>query len=399
MEIVFDIIEGPDAGRRLCFQGYGTYVLGRAGDPDRDLQYPTDARMSRRHAEVEFGPEGVRLRALSSTGQIEVDGTTVTEAPLEPGSRLALGATRMVVRWGREAPDPVPEALPRRRIDEFEIEGEIGRGAIGCVYEATDLASGQRVAIKRFEPDLSWVGADEDLKTSANEKAVGYFLREMDFASALDHPHIVRTVGVGRELAELFIVMERVEGVTLTEHVRIRGVLDVAGLLSVARGVLAALEHAHRLGIVHRDVCPSNVMLADQAGEIVVKLADFGIGKSASQGATAALTRTGEARGKEHFIAPECLKDAKRATEAVDVFSLGATLYWALTGKPWFGDNRRQRWADLARGTGLLAPLADTAPHVPSALAVVIERALEPRVEDRYASARAMREALEAAGS
>lgn len=396
VELVFDLTEGPGAGDRLCFVGYGTYVLGRAGDPDKDLQLPTDARMSRRHAEVVFGPEGCRIRALGGPGSIEVDGERVDHGALRPGSRLRLGATLMVVRWGDARSAPGGAALPRRRLAEFELGEEIGRGAMGCVYAARERTSGLAVAIKRFEPDLAWVGDDADLRTSANEKAVRYFLREMELSAVLDHPSIVRTLGIGREKEELFIVMERIEGRTLHERVRMEGPVDAAFAAQVAASVLAALEHAHDRGIVHRDVCPSNVMLVEpEDGATAVKLGDFGIGKSMAAGVGAALTRTGEARGKEHFIAPECLRDAKRATPAVDIFSLGATLYFALTGKPWFGDNRRNRWADLARGTGLLAPLAEVAPHVPAPLAAVIEKALAPRVDDRYTTAGAMRQALE----
>ncbi|MDJ0974267.1 MAG: FHA domain-containing serine/threonine-protein kinase [Planctomycetota bacterium] len=400
MDLVFDLTEGPDIGRRLRFVGHGTYVLGRAGDPDADLQLPTDARMSRRHAEVDFGPEGCHIRLLTGTGSLEIDGQRVEAAPLRSGSVLRMGATSMTVRFTEASPAVRENALPRRRLEAFELEDELGRGAMGCVYAARDRATGEAVAIKRFEPDLSWAGEDADLRTSANERAVGYFLREMELSAVLEHPHIVRTLGIGREKEELFLVMERIEGCTLMERVRIHGVLDMPLLLKVARALLDALTYAHAKGIIHRDVCPSNLLLAeDPEGRITPKLGDFGIGKSMAAGVSAALTRTGEARGKEHFMAPECLRDAKRATEAVDVFSAGATLYYALTGKPWFGDNRKHRWADLARGTGLLAPLREVNPDVPEAIAAVIEKALAPRIEDRYTSAREVRDALDAAAA
>lgn len=394
MDLILHAIEGPDAGRDFRYEGHGTYVFGRAGDPDANLQCPTDARMSRRHAEVSFTPLGLRIKALSAGNPVLLEGAAVEEATLEAGQELVMGVTRLRLAVSARRDDPQRARLPRRRLGEFRIEGEIGRGAIGCVYEAVDLVTAQEVALKRFEPDLAFADADASIRGAANEKAVAYFRRELDLAARLKHPHIVRTLGVGREREELFLVLELVEGPTLTEHVEMVGPLSVAECLTLGESVLDALEHAHACGIIHRDVCPSNVMYDDGGDERVPKLADFGIGKSTSASASAELTRTGEARGKGNFMAPECLADAKRATPAADLFSVAATLYYGLTGQPWFGDAGSTWWERVARGGDVMVPLEGFAPGVPPELAALIRRALSRDPADRYASAAEMRAAL-----
>ncbi|MGH3361840.1 MAG: serine/threonine-protein kinase, partial [Nocardioides sp.] len=205
----------------------------------------------------------------------------------------------------------------------YTLGREIGRGGMGAVWLAQDEVLGREVALKR-------IGMMPGGKSPVLERAE----REARLAARLNHPHVVAVFDLCSEGDERWLVMEYVDGVTLSDLVRRDGALtpgDAAPLVAQAADALAA---AHAAGIVHRDVKPSNILVT---ADLQVKLSDFGIARAE---ADPSLTQTGLVTGSPAYLAPEVASGAS-ATDASDVWSLGATLFHALAGHPPYevGDN------------------------------------------------------------
>ncbi len=198
----------------------------------------------------------------------------------------------------------------------YTLETEIGRGGMGAVWLGRDEVLGRQVALKRigFGPGSS----DLDLDRAE---------REARLAARLNHPHVVAVYDLVHEGTERWLVMEYVEGVTLAELVRRDGALTPDQAAPVLRQAADALAAAHAAGIVHRDVKPSNILVA-RNGQ--AKLSDFGIARAQ---ADASLTQTGLVTGSPAYLAPE-VASGHQATAASDVWSLGAATYHALSGRP-----------------------------------------------------------------
>ena len=204
----------------------------------------------------------------------------------------------------------------------YTLEREIGRGGAGTVHLAHDEVLGRTVAIKRI--GLMPGGDSVQLERAA---------REARLAAALNHPHVVSVFDLVEEDEVHWLVMEYVDGRTISELGRADGPLEATVAASYLAQVADALAEAHEAGIVHRDVKPSNILVAGD----VAKLGDFGIARSADD---ASLTQTGLVTGSPAYLAPE-VASGSSATSASDVWSLGATLYHAVSGRPPYevGDN------------------------------------------------------------
>ena len=200
--------------------------------------------------------------------------------------------------------------------DRYDLQREIGRGGMGAVWLGRDTVLGRDVALKR-------IGLLPGTEAPDLERAA----REARLAARLNHPHVVAVYDLVEEADETWLVMEYVEGITLSAFVKRDGALTPDEAAPLVRQAADALAAAHQAGIVHRDVKPSN-MLVNSLGE--VKLTDFGIARAE---ADASLTRTGLVTGSPAYLAPE-VASGQTATEASDVWSLGATLYHLLAGHP-----------------------------------------------------------------
>lgn len=204
----------------------------------------------------------------------------------------------------------------------YTLDRVIGRGASGTVHLALDEVLGRHVAMKR-------IGVIPGSDNAEVERAE----REARLAAALNHPHVVSVFDLVDEGGVRWLVMEYVDGETLSERVRSTGPLDPTTAATLLGQTADALVEAHGNGIVHRDVKPSNILISHG----VAKLNDFGIARSADD---ASLTQTGLVTGSPAYLAPE-VASGSSATAASDVWSLGATLYHAVSGRPPYdvGDN------------------------------------------------------------
>jgi serine/threonine-protein kinase len=258
----------------------------------------------------------------------------------------------------------------------YRLEAPIARGGMASVWLAHDELLGRRVAVKALHADLA---GDEKLRARFRQEAIA--------AAGLSHPNIVATYDTGDDDGLAYIVMELVEGESLRQLLDRKGALDVADAVGIARQVSAALEAAHRNGIVHRDVKPANVLVPREGP---VKVTDFGIAKATG---SADFTRTGMVVGTARYLSPEQVQG--RTTDArTDVYSLGLVLYEMLAGRPAYQGDSEMATA-VARLTGPPAPLASVRPGVPPGIVSIVDDALQPDPAYRIPSAAAFGELLE----
>jgi DNA-binding beta-propeller fold protein YncE/predicted Ser/Thr protein kinase len=266
----------------------------------------------------------------------------------------------------------------------YRIEHVAGRGGMGVVYRATQLALDRPAALKVIAPEL----ADDVMFRER-------FKRESHTAASIDHPNVIPVYEAGETDGQLYIAMRYVEGTDLRDLIRREGSLSPERTVRVIEQVAAALDAAHRRGLVHRDVKPANVLLT-QDGDEHVYLTDFGLTKHAAS--VAGMTKTGQFIGTLDYTSPEQIK-GEQADARADVYALGCVLFQALAGRVPF-----ERDSEVAKLYAHLSEepptLTSVAPSVPGPLDAVVEQALAKERDERYASAgefaRAARGALEA---
>jgi serine/threonine-protein kinase len=272
----------------------------------------------------------------------------------------------------------VVEALPA-----YEIGGELGRGGWGIVLEGRHRQLGREVAIKQLPANFA---ADPDVRSR--------FLAEARLLASLDHPHIVPVYDFVDRDGLCLVVMEKLPGGTVWDRFVQQG---VSAELACAIGAVAAvgLEHAHRKGILHRDVKPENLMFS-AAG--VLKVTDFGIAKVLSGGRTMA-TRAGDVLGTPAYMAPEQAL-GQEVGPHTDVYALGVMLYELLSGRlPFTADDSSAMAVLFKHVHELPEELSAVSAGVPPAVARVVMRALNKAPVERYVSAEAFGVALAAAAS
>jgi hypothetical protein len=311
------------------------------------------------------------------------------------------------VLFERQAGPPLPEApVAAPTVPGVELPPELagharyrvcrllGRGGMGAVYQAEHALMERPVALKVLRPGLL---PDPD--------AVARFRQEVRAAARLHHPNLVAALDADQAGPVTFLVMEYVEGQSLAERVATRGPLPAAEACEYARQAALGLQHAHERGMVHRDVKPANLMLTRQGQ---VKVLDFGLARllreqapagvestvlRAAEGQAAALTGPGVVMGTLDYVAPEQARDSRGADARADIYSLGCTLYFLLTGQvPFPAPNAAEKLARLLSEDP--AALADLRPDLPAGLAGVVVRMMAKRPEHRYQTAREAADAL-----
>jgi len=270
--------------------------------------------------------------------------------------------------------DSVPARLGR-----FQIRKELGRGAMGVVYEAHDPALDRTVALKTVM-----------LTGDAAERATyeARFMQEARAAGRLSHPAVITIYDVGREGELAWIAMERLHGVDLREQLA-KARPPAKAALTIAMQVAEGLAYAHQTGVVHRDIKPANIMLL-RGGR--AKIMDFGI---ARLHASDVKTQTGVVLGTPKYMSPEQLA-GRPLDHRSDIFSLGAVLFEMLTGQPPFtGTDVSQLMHNIAHAVHV-APTR-LAPGLPAVLDLIVARALEKSPEQRYQDAQELVDDLHSA--
>lgn len=256
-----------------------------------------------------------------------------------------------------------------RQLGDFLIKEAIGEGSMGEVFLAEQSSLGRKVALKLLPKEFA-----------SNDTLRERFLREAKSLASLDHPHIVRIYAMGEEAGHHYAAMEFIDGASLQDIIDQKKRLSVGDAVQITLVCAAALEHAHNLGIIHRDIKPANILVSRNG---MAKVADFGLVKLVQ--ADMSMTATGTGLGTPEYMAPEQSYDARTATPASDVFSLGAMLYVMLTGElPYKGTSVVEFLT--AKQKGKYSPVKSINPEVPERLDLIIHRTLVPEPKQRYAS-------------
>jgi serine/threonine-protein kinase len=443
MRVILDVLEGPHQGRQFVFDRHDTFIVGRSRFVHCPV--PEDSALSRDHFLIEINPPRCEVRDLGSTNGTYVNERRVERVRLRSGDRIAAGQSVFQVRVeggsavvnGAASPGASPPAEPRtvtlglngqpircascgsvappdidvasgpdfkageqvewlcelcradvaampQPVPHYTTLRELGRGAMGVVYQARHNQTGRMVALKLIVPE-----------SAAARSAIDRFLREMSVISQLKHPNIVEWLEQGMTRGQFWFAMEYVQGTNLEALAQGEpGRYPVSQACRMACQVLKGLEHAHALGFVHRDVKPENILIGRSREGYIAKISDFGLAKSFRGLGLSGLTFSGEMRGTVPFMPPEQMLDFKTVTPAGDLYATAATLYYLLTCQ--FLYDQVGEGGDLIRT--LLeeppVPVRQRRRDVPEGLAAVLQKCLARDPKDRYPTAAAMRSAL-----
>jgi len=356
------------------------YVLGnqleqRGRVPQATAVYRHLARFDNTYKDV-----AARLRRLMDADRAKPKASTTAT----PAAQPAMGATTPNLRatpQERPASAAVAAAVPEtERLGRYQLEREIGRGAMGVVYLGRDTAINRMVAIKAIP--LAAEFSDAELVEARSR-----FFREAETAGRLNHPNIVTIYDVGEERGLAYIAMEYLKGRHLSDYAKSNNLMEPRKVLEVIGRTAEALGFAHKQQVVHRDIKPANLMYDPSTD--VLKITDFGIARLSGAGST----RTGIVLGTPSFMSPEQL-EGRTVTGHSDLFSLGVSLFQLLTGQlPFTADSMTGLMQQIAEAPH--PPLRAFRPDLPACVESVIDRALAKNPEARYDSGAQMAAALD----
>jgi pSer/pThr/pTyr-binding forkhead associated (FHA) protein len=328
------VIGGPDRGRTFPLVAGQTLQIGRSQATATRL---TDPTVSRVHCEVEWdGHQAVVVNI--STGGTLVNGKTVAQHDLKPGDVIRVGSSDLRFQLGpdAEAPTVVPAAkaavpsdlgtLVGQTLSRYAIEALLARGTSGAVFRARDTNADKVVALKVLRPEFA-----------ANEEEMQRFIRAMKTVLPLRHPNLVGLQGAGKTGVYCWVAMDCVDGESMTQVI---GRIGVAGMLDwrygyrVAVHIGRALEYAHGESILHRNVTPQNILL--RSADKVALLGDLMLAKALEGTLAQQITRQDELVGDLVYMAPERTRGTADVDGRSDLYSLGATVYALIAGRPPF---------------------------------------------------------------
>lgn len=430
MRVTLHVVAGPQTGREFTFDQHDTFMVGRSEDAQFCL--PHDRFFSRHHCLIEIAPPKAFLRDLSSTNGTFVNGIRVETAHLKHGDRIQGGETVLEVEV---ATDPIDFSASNPQVSDqtepslitvtclncglpsnaeasrpdaklsfvcddcreklrknpqpipnYQMIRVLGQGGMGSVMLARSERDGRAVAIKTLLPEVAV--SDQSLKR---------FMREIEVSASLQHPNIVSYIEHGTHNGIVYLVTEFVSGMDASKLAKHRGGrLNYREVAKIIEQTLSALEFAHKLGFVHRDIKEQNILVEGTFPNFVSKLTDFGLSKSYKQTGMSGVTMVGDVAGTIAYMPPEQVRDFKEVRPPSDIYGVGMTAYSLLTGA---------HALDISPNAGIsetvkaifekpIIPISRRMPDVPLKVAAVIETALAKQVELRWSTAGEMREAL-----
>ncbi|WP_373974424.1 serine/threonine protein kinase [Chitinibacter sp. SCUT-21] len=258
--------------------------------------------------------------------------------------------------------------MSQAKIAHYQLQSRLGKGAMGVVFRARDERLERDVAIKLLQVNLE---SDEAADYAAR------LLQEARSAARLNHPGIITVYDCGEWRSKSYLAMELVHGITLKDLLEKRGQLSIRQVVSIARQMFAALGHAHRHKVIHRDIKPGNLMLTKEGR---LKITDFGI----AQLPASDLTRTGTILGSPRYMSPEQLA-GKKLDGRADLYSAGVVLYQCLTGKAPFDGETTMNIVYQVLHTTPPAP-HELRPEVPRVLSDLVMRCIDKHADQRFSS-------------
>ena len=327
---------------------------------------PRDSRSSFRETALASGiVERAQLAAAEqqASAALPADAADTAVWDAEVAGRL--------VSAGHLTPFQARELLAGRRrfrLGQYTVLDEIGRGGMGQVFKAEHAFMGRVVAVKVLPG------------SKATPESEAAFCREMRILGRLDHENLVRAFDAGYDAMVYYLVTEFVPGHDLKRHIRLHGQLDEASAASVFGQVARGLAYAHEQGVVHRDVKPGNILVLEDGR---VKVLDMGLAGSTLEKEA---MRLGRVVGTMDYIAPEQIRQPDAVGPAADIYALGCTLYFALTGQvPFPGGSRKEKMQRHL--TEPPAPITSLAPHVSAQMCRVVESMMQKSPADRIGTA------------
>jgi len=431
MQVTLRVQAGPYCGHTFTFDQHDTFLIGR--NPEAQLCLPEDRFFSRNHCLLEISPPRCYLRDLNSTNGTYVNNQRVNEAYLKNGDLIQGGETVLLVEVTADTPEDEPTldqkqlaptepaivlveclscgrraeaeaSVPNERMsflcDECREEQKrrpqpipgytavkiLGRGGMGCVMLARQESTGRQVAIKTLLPEVA-----------VAEKAMQRFMREIDVAASLRHPHIVQFLDRGTHNGVVYLVTEFIEGNDAAKLADARGGrISHQETATIIMQTLDALAYAHAAGYIHRDIKDQNILVQGTWPNMMAKLTDFGLAKSFTQSGMSGMTMAGEMAGTLAYMPPEQIKNFRDVRPTSDIYGVGMTAYSLLTGELALDLPAKANMGDTIRAIfdRPAVPLRQRVPEVPEMLAQIIDRALVKDPAQRWQSAAAMRKAM-----
>jgi serine/threonine protein kinase len=336
------VIAGPDKGRSFELQEGQTLLVGRGEKTETRLK---DPQVSRVHCQVQVQEGKVLLVDPGSTSGTLVNGKKVKEYDLKPGDVIQIGSTQLqlqleaapeaktVVVGGAAVAKAAAEKagqlgdLVGQNLAHYRIDSILARGQSGMVFQAHDTREDRPVALKVLWPEFS-----------KNEEEMQRFVRAMKTMLPLRHPNLVTLYGAGKTGSYCWIAMELVDGESLTQVIQrigTAGMLDWRNALRVAIHIGRALDFAEQHQVIHRNIKPSNILI--QQSDKLTKLGDLMLAKALEGTLAEQVTRPGELVGDVAYMSPERTRGSSGQVDGrSDIYSLGATVYALLTGRPPF---------------------------------------------------------------
>ncbi|MDQ2747286.1 MAG: serine/threonine-protein kinase [Acidobacteriota bacterium] len=432
MRVTLRVIAGPQTGRVFTFEQHETFMIGRSEDAQFCL--PHDRFFSRHHCLLEIAPPQCFLRDLGSTNGTFVNGLKAETAHLKNGDRIQGGETVLEVEvstaesnYGQSVgnqrgfadtqpslitiqcincgiPSKAEVSRPDAKltfvcddcrellkknpqpIPNYQMIRILGQGGMGSVMLARSLADGRPVAIKTLLPEVA-----------VSEQSLKRFMREIEVAASLQHPHIVSYIEHGTHNGIVFLVSEYVGGMDASKLSKARGgKLDYREVVIIIEQTLAALDFAHSLGFVHRDIKEQNILVDGTYPNYISKLTDFGLAKSFKQTGMSGVTMVGDVAGTIAYMPPEQVRDFKEVKPPSDIYAIGMTAYSLMTGAHALDLSPRAGISETVKAIfeKPIVPINQRLPEIPRRVAAVIETAIAKEVELRWRTAGEMREAL-----
>ena len=257
---------------------------------------------------------------------------------------------------------------------------------MGSVMLARAVTDGRAVAIKTLLPEVA-----------VSEQSLKRFLREIEVAASLKHPYIVSYIEHGTHNGIVYLVTEFISGMDAAKLSKQRGGrLHFQEVVKITEQTLKALDFAHSLGFVHRDIKEQNILIQGNYPNYISKLTDFGLAKSFKQTGMSGVTMVGDVAGTIAYMPPEQVRDFKEVRPPSDIYAMGMTAYSLLTGAHALDINPRAGIAETVKAIFEKphVPLTHRSTDIPPQIAYVIERAIAKDVENRWRTAGEMREAL-----